>query len=53
MIINFKLNLNFFNNIISDLLNKIFNNYLYYFHVNKNINIFNYIDINYIKKNYY
>ena len=41
---------NFFNNIIFNLLNKILNNCLYYFWVNKNINISNYININYIKK---
>jgi hypothetical protein len=61
IIINPELNLNlfdllynfinkFFNNIISNSLNKIFNNYLYYFSVNKNINISNYININYTKK---
>jgi hypothetical protein len=41
---------NFFNNITSDLLSKIFNNHLYYFHINKNISISNYINISYIKK---
>jgi hypothetical protein len=41
---------NFFNNIIFNPLSKIFNNRLYYFCINKNTNISNYININYIKK---
>jgi hypothetical protein len=41
---------NFFNNIIFDPLNKIFNNYLYCFHINKDISISNYISINCTKK---
>jgi hypothetical protein len=61
MIINPELNLNlfdllynfmnnFFNNITSGFLNKIFNNYLYYFCINKNMSTFNYISISHIKK---
>jgi hypothetical protein len=61
MIINPELNLNlsdllynfmnnFFNNITSGLLSKILNNRLYYFRVNKNMNISNYISISRTKK---
>jgi hypothetical protein len=41
---------NFFNNITSDPLSKIFNNYLYCFRINKDTSTFNYISISHIKK---
>jgi hypothetical protein len=41
---------NFFNNIISGPLSKIFNNCLYYFRVNKDTSTSNYINISCTKK---